>query len=104
MFKKLLGLDDDSKIRANIANLFHRNTGTRQQAASALRNLSNIKASNADANRDTIREAGGIAPLIASLKDSDAVVKEHAVAALSNLSNTVTNRDAIREVCGYPSI
>ena len=49
-------------------------------------------------NRDAIREAQGIAPLIALLQDPNN--RRNAAAALENLAINETNRDAIREAQG----
>ena len=54
-----------------------------------------------DTNQDAIREAGGIAPLVALLgAGSDSEAAGDAAGALRNLSENATNKDAIREAGG----
>lgn len=98
MFSKMFGSKakveyTGDEIRDNIAKLSHRNAKTRQQAAGALRKLSNNVT-----NRDTIREAGGIAPLIALLQDSN--IRRFAGSALQSLADNATNQDVIRDAQG----
>ena len=54
-----------------------------------------------DTNQDAIREAGGIAPLVALLgAGADSDVARCAAGALWNLADNATNEDAIREAGG----
>lgn len=71
-------------------------------AVGAVRNL----ASNSDANREALRRAGVIPPLVALVRDApDGEGVVDAVAALRNLArNCPANRDAIREEGAIPAL
>ncbi len=70
---------------------------TKQIVAEALWRL----AENNATNKDAIREAGGIPPLVALLSALDYGTRRNAVLALSNLANNnASNKDAIREAGG----
>ena len=69
-----------------------------QDAARALRNMANDNV----ANKDAIREAGGVAPLVELLKaGAQSKAAEYAAGALCNMAiGNAANKDAIREAGG----
>jgi hypothetical protein len=68
-------------------------------AAAALANL----ASDSDANRDSIVEAGGIAPLLSLLETSSSTkAKERAIGAISQLASRRTIQKEIAKAGGIP--
>jgi hypothetical protein len=71
--------------------------GGEEQAAAALANL----ASDSDANRDSIVEAGGIAPLLSLLETSSSTkAKERAIGAISQLASRRTIQKEIAKAGG----
>ena len=73
--------------------------GGEEQAAAALANL----ASDSDANRDSIVEAGGIAPLLSLLESSSSTkAKERAIGAISQLASRRTIQKEIAKAGGIP--
>jgi hypothetical protein len=68
-----------------------------ESAAMTIKRLSN----GDDTNKDAIREAGGIAPLVARIgAGADSVTARYAARALMSLSDNDINKDAIRDAGG----
>ena len=88
----------ESNIEKNIAKLSSFFLSERRKAAKTLLDL-------APTNFDAIREAKGIPPLIAVLRDSDALVRQYAVGVLSDLAwRSDANRNTIREAQGIVAL
>ena len=83
-----------------VSMLFDRGSGGEEQAAAALANL----ASDSSDNRDSIMDAGGIAPLLALLESGSAKAKEKAIHAISQLAYNERIQRAIADAGGVPML
>ena len=86
-------------IKKLVGMLVDKGTSAQEQAAAALANL----ASDSAENRNSIVDAGGIAPLLTLLEGTSSKAKEQAVSAISKLAyKSAAIQSAISQAGGIP--
>ena len=85
-------------IKKLVSMLHDKGNGGEEQAAAALANL----ASDSADNRQSIVDAGGIAPLLSLLESQSHGAKENAISAISQLAHNATIQQAIAAGGGVP--
>lgn len=88
------------EIQNKVSQLTHHDVTIRRSAALALWNLS----IDNEANRNVIRDAGGIPSLVRVLSDGDIETRRNAAGALGRLALNKTNSNVIRDAGGIPSL
>ena len=93
---KNTGADIKEIIALHIGSLGAEAPLSRVNAAKALVQLAEVN----EQNKDVLREAGGLVPLLRCLSDESAEVRLHAAGALRNIVLNAQNQDAIRAAGG----